>query len=92
MIVPIIFVKAVGFGPLAGILILVVYSIGFVAKMLAERTEEIDHGQVEALETTGASRFKVILYAIAPQVVPTFWPSASFAGTSTSASRRCSAW
>ncbi|MGM0742717.1 MAG: hypothetical protein ACQEVT_14205 [Pseudomonadota bacterium] len=36
-IVAIIFVKAVGFGPLAAGLTLIVYSIGFVAKMLAER-------------------------------------------------------
>src|SRR5690554_2524166 len=34
VIVAIIFVKAVGFGPVAGILTLTIYSIGFVAKML----------------------------------------------------------
>src|SRR5690606_37936293 len=35
VIVAIIFVKAVGFGPFAGILTLVIYSIGFVGKLMA---------------------------------------------------------
>ena len=33
----------------------------------------IDRRPVEAPEATGASRFKVILYAIVPQVMPVFW-------------------
>ncbi|MGR3756236.1 MAG: phosphonate ABC transporter, permease protein PhnE [Tranquillimonas sp.] len=48
-------------------------SIGFVGKLLGEAIEEIDKRPVEALEATGASRFKVIAYAIVPQVMPTFW-------------------
>jgi len=48
-------------------------SIGFIGKLLGEAIEEIDTRSVEALEATGASRFKVIVYAIVPQVMPTFW-------------------
>lgn len=70
VIVAIVFVKAVGFGPLAGVLTLVVYSIGFVAKMLAERIEEIDFGQVEALKSTGAPYLSTLVYAIFPQILP----------------------
>lgn len=70
VIVAIIFVKAVGFGPLAGILTLVVYSIGFVAKMLAERIEEIDHGQVEAMTSAGASYLPTLIYGVMPQIMP----------------------
>lgn len=70
IIVAIIFVKAVGFGPFAGVLTLIVYSIGFVAKMLAERIEEIDFGQVEALRAAGASYFPTLFYAIFPQILP----------------------
>ena len=36
VIVSILFVKAVGFGALAGILALIVYSIGFIGKLFAE--------------------------------------------------------
>ncbi len=70
VIVAILFVKAVGFGPLAGVLTLIVYSVGFVAKMLAERIEEIDFGQVEALRAAGAPTLSVLLYAIFPQILP----------------------
>lgn len=70
VIVAIIFVKAVGFGPFAGVLTLIVYSIGFVAKMLAERIEEIDFGQVEAMRAAGAPYFSTLVYAIFPQIMP----------------------
>jgi phosphonate transport system permease protein len=70
VIVAIIFVKAVGFGPLAGVLTLIVYSIGFVAKLLAEKIEEIDFGQVEALKSAGAPFITTIAYAVFPQIMP----------------------
>lgn len=70
VIVAIIFVKAVGFGALAGILTLILYTIGFVSKLLAEAIEEIDWGQVEAMQAAGANYLKVLVYAVAPQVMP----------------------
>lgn len=70
VIVAIIFVKAVGFGPFAGALTLVVYSIGFVAKLLAERIEEIDFGQVEAMRSAGAGFIATLAYAVLPQIMP----------------------
>jgi len=70
VIVAILFVAAVGFGPLAGILTLTLYSIGFVAKLLAEEIEEIDWGQVEAMRSAGAGYFKVLIYGVFPQIMP----------------------
>ena len=70
VIVAIVFVKAVGFGPFAGMLTLVVYSIGFVAKMLAERIEEIDAGPVEAMRAAGATTLPILFYAVVPQILP----------------------
>ncbi len=70
VIVAIIFVKAVGFGPFAGVLTLMVYSLGFVGKLLAEAIEEIDQGQVEAMRATGGGFFKVLFYAVFPQILP----------------------
>ena len=60
VIVAILFVKAVGFGALAGILALTVASIGFVAKLFAEAIEEISLKQVEAIRATGASFMNVV--------------------------------
>ncbi|RQW70459.1 phosphonate ABC transporter, permease protein PhnE [Halomonas sp. YLB-10] len=70
VIVAILFVKAVGFGPLAGILTLTLYSIGFVGKLLAEEIEEIDWGQVEAMRSVGAGFMSMLLYAVFPQILP----------------------
>jgi len=49
VIVAIIFVKAVGFGALAGIGALVLASVGFIGKLFAEAIEEISAKQVEAV-------------------------------------------
>ena len=72
VIVAIVFVKAVGFGAIAGIGALVVASIGFVAKLFAEAIEEISLKQVEAVRATGASFPNVILYGVMPQVFGRF--------------------
>jgi phosphonate transport system permease protein len=70
VIVAIIFVKAVGFGALAGILTLVLYSLGFVGKLLAEAIEEVDYGQIEAIRASGAGFLKILVYAVFPQILP----------------------
>lgn len=68
-----LFVAIFGPGIVAGIVAIMFRSIGFIGKLLGEAIEEIDRRPVEALEATGASRLKVIAYAIVPQVMPTFW-------------------
>ncbi|MGF1621081.1 MAG: phosphonate ABC transporter, permease protein PhnE [Rhodomicrobiaceae bacterium] len=68
-----LFVAIFGPGALAGILAITFRSLGFLGKLLGEAIEEIDRRPVEALQATGASKGKVILYAIVPQVMPTFW-------------------
>lgn len=72
VIVAIIFVKAVGFGAMAGIGALVVASIGFIGKLFAEAIEEISLKQVEAVRATGASFMNVILFGVMPQVFGRF--------------------
>lgn len=72
VIVAILFVKAVGFGALAGILALVVASIGFIGKLFAEAIEEISLKQVEAVRATGAPFMNVITYGVLPQVFSRF--------------------
>lgn len=72
LILAIIFVKAFGFGPLAGVIALSVKSVGFVGKLLGEDIEDIDMGQVEAARATGAGYGQVALFSIVPQVMPRF--------------------
>lgn len=67
-----LFVSAVGLGPMAGILALAVHTAGVLSKLLAEGNEAIDPGPVEALSSTGASFPKIIVYAVMPQTMPHF--------------------
>lgn len=72
VIIAILFVKSVGFGALAGILTLIVASVGFIAKLFAEAIEEISLKQVEAIRATGAGFVSVILFSVMPQVFSRF--------------------
>ena len=72
VIVAILFVKAVGFGALAGILALIVASIGFISKLFAEAIEEMNLKQVEAVRATGASFWSVLVMGVLPQVMARF--------------------
>jgi phosphonate transport system permease protein len=72
VILAILFVKAIGFGAMAGIFALVVGSIGFIGKLFAEAIEEISPKQVEAVRATGASFPNVILFGVLPQVAARF--------------------
>jgi phosphonate transport system permease protein len=70
IIVAILFVAMVGFGPLAGFLTLAFATIGFLSKLLAEAIESMDPGQVEAVRSTGAGWWQVLDYGVLPQVLP----------------------
>src|SRR3989442_14961299 len=72
VIVAILFVKAVGFGALAGVLALIVASMGFLSKLTAEAVEEMSMKQVEAVRATGASFLSVVVMGVLPQVMPRF--------------------
>ena len=72
IIVAIIAVKAIGFGPLAGIVTITFKTVGFFSKLLAEDIEDIDMGSVNAVRASGGSSLQILLYGVVPQVVPRF--------------------
>ncbi len=72
VIVAILFVKAIGFGALAGVAALTIASMGFIAKLFAEAIEEISMKPVEAVRAAGAPGAAVLLYAVLPQVASRF--------------------
>lgn len=67
-----IFVSAVGLGPMAGILALGIHTAGILSKLLSEGNEAIDPGPVEALTNSGAGFVKILAYAVVPQTMPHF--------------------
>lgn len=70
LIMGIVFVAAVGFGTLPGVLALGLHSIGMVGKFFAESIEHVDPKPIEAARAAGASNFQVIYHAVLPQVLP----------------------
>jgi phosphonate transport system permease protein len=72
LIVAILFVKAVGFGALAGMLALVIASLGFLSKLIAEAIEEMSMKPVEAIRSAGGSFTSVVIMAVIPQVMARF--------------------
>jgi phosphonate transport system permease protein len=67
-----IFVAAVGIGPLPGIAALVFFNIGVVAKLLSETVDGIDPGPMEAGRAGGATGVQTIRWAVLPQVLPNY--------------------
>jgi phosphonate transport system permease protein len=65
-------VLAFGFGPIAGVLALGIHAAGFLGKFYAEDIENADDKPQEALRAIGASRLKILLAAVLPQVWPQY--------------------
>jgi phosphonate transport system permease protein len=65
-----LFVAAVGLGPFAGVLGVALHTWGSTAKLWAEVIENIQPGPLEAAAVTGASRLKVLSFALVPDVAP----------------------
>lgn len=76
LVFALIFVRAMGVGPAAGVLAMGISSIGMIGKFFADRIEEIDMGLVEASRASGATRLQTFFSAVLPQVM-TNWISLS---------------
>jgi phosphonate ABC transporter permease subunit PhnE len=72
LILALIFVAAVGLGPLAGVLAMAIHSMADLGKLYSEAIENADKGPIEALEASGAPGTSVIRWAVLPQVLPLF--------------------
>jgi len=68
----IIFVAAVGIGPLPGIAALVLFNIGVVAKLQSETVDGVDVGPIEAARAGGGARMQTVRWAVLPQVLPNY--------------------
>ena len=67
-----LFVVAVGLGPMAGVLALIIFAVGVQSKLVAEAVEAVDPGPLEAMRALGARPWKVFLYGAWPQVLPLY--------------------
>lgn len=67
-----LFVAAVSIGPLAGVLALVFFNVGVVAKLLSETVDAVPLGPLEAADAAGATFLQRVRTAVFPQVLPNY--------------------
>jgi phosphonate transport system permease protein len=65
-----VFVRAMGLGPIAGIMAIAVAETGVLAKLFAEAIENLDPRPVQGIMSVGASPIALLRYAVLPQVLP----------------------
>jgi phosphonate transport system permease protein len=62
-----LFVIMVGSGAFAGILAIIMYTIGFIAKLQYEAIETIDSEPMDAVGSIGVSKVQLITYVVIPE-------------------------
>lgn len=73
-----IFVIAVGLGPQAGVLAIMIDVIGLCGRFFADQIEEVDQEVLDALRMTGASEFAVLFCGVLPACLPSFVATSMF--------------
>jgi phosphonate transport system permease protein len=74
LVFAILFVAAVGLGPMAGVMALFVHNLGIISKLFSEAVEAIDMRPVEGIRSSGGNPLHEIIYGVIPQVLP-LWSS-----------------
>ncbi|MDJ0662729.1 MAG: phosphonate ABC transporter, permease protein PhnE [Crocosphaera sp.] len=69
LVLALVFVAALGLGPLPGFLALGIHTTGFLGKFLAESMERVDKGVYEGVSATGTNTLQLIMYAAWPSIL-----------------------
>ena len=72
LVFALLFVIAFGLGPMAGVLAVVIHTLGALVKQFAEVVENIDMKPVEGVSSTGAPWHVAMRYGALPQVMSKF--------------------
>lgn len=73
-----VYVRAVGLGPLAGVLAIATSDTGTLAKLFSEAIENAERRQVEGVRATGANPLQTIRLGVVPQVLPVILSNALY--------------
>lgn len=63
----ILFVIIVGLGPFAGVLAIIMYTVGFVSKLQYESIESVDTDPMDAVSSIGISKSQLIRFVVIPE-------------------------
>ncbi|MEE4011458.1 phosphonate ABC transporter, permease protein PhnE [Roseibium sp. FZY0029] len=70
LILALIFIRAFGLGPLAGILAIAVSEIGTFSKLFSEAIENTSQKPAEGVRASGGGNLQTIRFAVLPQALP----------------------
>lgn len=73
-----VYVRAVGLGPLAGVLAIATSDIGTLSKLFSEAIENAERRQVEGIRASGANPVQAIRFGVLPQVLPVMLSNALY--------------
>jgi len=65
-----IFVRAIGLGPLAGIMAIAIVETGTFIKLYSEAIENLDRKQIDGVTAAGGNGLQRIRFGVLPQVLP----------------------
>ena len=65
-----IFVRAIGLGPLAGIMAIAIVETGTFIKLYSEAIENLDRKQIDGVVSAGGNGLQSIRFGVLPQVLP----------------------
>jgi len=63
----ILYVIIVGLGPFAGVLAIIMYTVGFIAKLQYEAIEAVDADPMDAVGAIGVSKLQLIRFVVLPE-------------------------
>lgn len=70
LILALVFIRAFGLGPLAGILAIAVSEVGTFSKLFSEAIENTSQKPVEGVRASGGGSLQTIRFAVLPQALP----------------------
>jgi phosphonate transport system permease protein len=73
-----IFVRAMGLGPIPGIMAIIIIDTGILITLYSEAIENIDRKPIDGMKASGASRLEVIRFGVLPQVLPVLLSNALY--------------
>lgn len=65
-----IFVRAIGLGPMAGIMAIAIVETGTFIKLYSEAIENLDRKQMDGIRAAGGNVLHVVRFGVLPQVLP----------------------
>ena len=78
MIWGLIFVRAMGLGPIPGIMAIAIIDTGILVILYSEAIENIDRKQIEGVKASGGGTLEVIRFGVMPQVMPVLLTNALY--------------